>query len=243
MPVLGIYSFPKSGNTWVRSIIGALFPRGKAEVPDLHQSPLSDSGTYNGFRFYKHHSGRLVTEWKGETLDTTHIIHIRRNPLDVFLSYMNFQSRNVSDSALIPYDSVDEIKGTLLFDMYFHTFITTGHVTEFQQVTRSYFANNQYWINYAKKHPNVACIKYEDLFHNAEETLGFLKEWLSLEPGQLRDMLETASGVTTKDGKFYWKQQEKNFLNYLTKEQIELFLEYRGKDTARIGYDRDYFLT
>lgn len=240
MSVLGIYSFPKSGNTWVRSIIGALFPKGMVQVPDLHQKPFTDSGEFNGFRFYKHHAGQMVTQWKGQGIETSHVIHIRRNPLDVFLSYMNFQSQNVTGSALIPYASVDEIHGTDLFDMYLNTFIVTGHVSGFQHVTKDYFSNNLYWLDYAEKHPNVACIRYEDLLKDTEKTLGFLNDWLALEPGQLKELIEKASGKTAKDGKFYWKQQEKNYVDYLSDEQIELFLQYRGADTAKIGYGRDY---
>ena len=240
MPVLGIYSFPKSGNTWIRNIIGALFPKGMMQVPDLHQKPFTDSGVQNGFRFYKHHGGQMVTSWKGEKFDTTHVIHIRRNPLDVFLSYMNFQSSNVTGSALIPYDSVDDIQGTELLDMYLHTFTVTGHVSGFQHVTKDYFSSNLYWLDYAKTHPNVACIRYEDLLRDTERTLEFLTDWLALEPGQLTGMIEKASGKTAKDGKFYWKQKEKNYLDYLSEDQIELFLKYRGADTAKIGYGRDY---
>jgi len=83
-------------------------------------------------------------------------------------------------------------------------------------------------------------IRYEDLLRDTEKTLGFLHGWLDLEPGQLTDLIEKASGRTIKDGKFFWKQQEKNYLNYLSDEQIALFLKYRGDDTAKIGYGQDY---
>lgn len=240
MSVLGIYSFPKSGNTWVRSILGALLKHGKQDVPDLHLHSLSDGGVYNGFRFYKHHSGHFLTEWNGETLNTTHVIHIRRNPLDVFLSYLNYQSNNVRGTALIPYETVEDIQGTDLFDMYFQTFTLTGHVDQFQRVTKDYFSNNLFWMNYCKNHENAVSIRYEDLLRDTEKTLGFLNGWLDLEPGQLTDLIEKASGQTVKDGKFFWKQQEKNYLNYLSDEQIALFLKYRGDDTAKIGYGQNY---
>ena len=126
--------------------------------------------------------------------------------------------------------------------MYFHTFVVTGHVTDFQRVSRDYFSHNNYWLNYAKKHPNVWCIKYEDLLRDAEGTLAFLNEWLSLEPGQLRVLIEKASKRTAIDGKFFWRQAERNYLNYLSEDQIKLFLRYRGADSERIGYGMDYFL-
>jgi hypothetical protein len=64
-----------------------------------------------------------------------------------------------------------------------------------------------------------------------------------LPPKKLEEMIEKADKTTTKDGKFFWKKQEKNYKNYLDREMIDTFLQYRGEETEKIGYDRDYFLS
>ena len=52
-------------------------------VPDLHNTPLSAAKDFRGFRFFKNHSWYDLKEWRQQKIETTHLIHIRRNPLDV----------------------------------------------------------------------------------------------------------------------------------------------------------------
>jgi len=249
-PVAGIYSFPKSGNTWIRQIIAARISRGEdagtalRAIPDLHQSAMETARDIDGFRFYKHHSGRVLEKWRGQILGTTHVIHIRRNPLDVFLSTLNFISDNVEGSAPLAFGSVDEICGTALFDMYFHAFVVTGRVLA-MPVSKDYFAHNRYWLEQQARRagPKTVCIRYEDLMDDTLGTLDFLNTWLGLGPGDLQTMIDVADRRTDSNGKFFWKRRQKNFLSYLSRQQIELFWTYRGAQTQALGYDRSYFLT
>lgn len=211
-------------------------------IPDLHRNPLSEAQEFRGFRFFKHHGGRYVAKWQGQPVRATHIIHIRRNPLDVFLSYMNAISANVTNTAVLPFDSVEAIAGTDLFNMYFDTFIVTGHVApRFSVETGDYFSHNRYWLTYGDK--PIAHIRYEDLLSSPRQTLGFLKDWLKIDDSDIVAMLDRASQGTRKNGKFYWRQQEKNYFNFLTREQIDKFLKYRGEECRALGYDPDYLAT
>ncbi|MFD2172940.1 sulfotransferase domain-containing protein [Rhodobacter lacus] len=235
MGLVGIYSFPKSGNTWIRVIIGRIMNQDFEQVPDLHISPLSNAQEFNGLRFFKHHGGRNYKSWNGQKLDTTNVIHIRRNPLDVFVSYLNFLSDNVTGKAPIKFSSVDDIRGTDLFDLYFSTFITTGHVSAgFADVTGSYFQNNTFWMNQTEV-PAIL-LKYEDLVSDPIATLEPVKQLLGIDDALIASAVEEAAAVTKPDGKFFWKQQEKNYLNYLSQEQIDLFVKYRGAESEAMGY-------
>lgn len=239
---VGIYSFPKSGNTWMRAIVASMIGANVQQIPDLYQRKLSEAKTCNGFRFYKLHAGRNLKTWKGSRLNTTHVIHIRRNPLDVFISYLNNQSRNVSNQGIFAFDTVEDIVGTELFDLYFKSWITLGHIDpRIYEDTLDYFSHNANWLSEgAKGKTKVHCLKYEDLLEKPFETISFLQEWLGVSDQVVKASLARASSQTARNGKFFWKQKEKNYLDYLTDEQIALFLKYRGKDAERIGYDPHY---
>ena len=239
MSLIGIYSYPKSGNTWIRGIVASLMNASGTVVPDLHERPLSDAQEYSGFRFFKHHGPRNIKYWRGQEVNATRIIHIRRNPLDVFASYLNFISANVTNTASIPFASVEAIMGTDLLDLYFKSFIVTGHIDpEFSIDTGDYFSHNKYWIEYSET--PIARIRYEVLLHNPLEALSFLRDWLGISDDEILRILDLAGQATKKDGKFYWRQEEKNYLNFLQPEQIELFLKYRGEDCRKLGYDPEY---
>lgn len=251
MGLVGIYSYPKSGSTWIRAILGNVMAaeagpvpdlhreRLIPQIPDLHRQSLAEAFDFHGFRFFKSHAGTDLKTWRNEAIDATHVIHIRRNPLDVFISYLNFLSANVTGNAPVSFASVEALRLSPLFGMYFHTFIMTGHlVPDFRPVTGGYFQHNFAWLKQDGK--QIAHLRYEDLLHAPETALSFLEDWLPLAPGQLNHAIHAAAGDTCKDGKFFWKQREKTYFEYLRPEEIELFLTYRGAECEALGYDPEY---
>ncbi|EAQ25825.1 hypothetical protein ROS217_05749 [Roseovarius sp. 217] len=68
-----------------------------------------------------------------------------------------------------------------------------------------------------------------------------VREMMKIDKTTLEMALSKASADTKPNGKFFWKQQKKNYLNYLTREQINLFLEYRGEDCRELGYPPEDF--
>ncbi|CUJ91811.1 Sulfotransferase domain protein [Ruegeria denitrificans] len=249
---IGIYSFPKSGNTWVRYIIAGAFAANPDTVPGLHGNPIGNAKYFEEnltdtpqgsrkVRFYKYHGLNFIREQDGIEFNTNNVIHIRRNPLDVFLSYMNFISENVRKKAPIPFSSVDEIKGSEILDQYLSAFIVLGHVHTFP-VSGSYFQHNFTWKDRAEKNPNVKLIRYEDLMEDSYSTLSFLNDWVGLKRFDLNQGIKSAKSTTQLNGRFFWKQKLKNFRDYLSEEQIARFVKYRGDDCRKLGYDPKFFL-
>src|SRR5262245_23694951 len=101
--VVGLYSFPRSGNTWLRQIVASAL-----DIPsNMLQRFVSDMAfgqicthpiTYEDrqWYFYKSHHKTLVKEHRGQPIRTDKVVYIYRHPLDVFLSYLNFASKNVN---------------------------------------------------------------------------------------------------------------------------------------------------
>lgn len=103
--VLWIASYPKSGNTWIHSVLrtagrGYDFPQVDMDVynivksgrelivcgavdPDFTENPCVVLKTHSPFKQKMHHV-------PGIELVNAAYIHITRNPLDVLLSYINF---------------------------------------------------------------------------------------------------------------------------------------------------------
>lgn len=241
MKLIGVYSYPKSGNTWVRVILGNVMGKNALQIPDLHKQRLEDAKPFNGLRFFKHHAGRNLKMWQGQKLETDHVIHIRRNPLDVFMSYLNFISDNVTGTAPIRFPSVEAIHGTDLFDLYFHTFIVTGQFSVvFGHTTRSYFDHNQFWLTQTEV--PVTHLRYEDMLDDPLTAMAPVAKLIGVDDETMSNALAKAAEKTKPNGKFFWKQQAKNYVNYLSDAQIEQFLKYRGEDSAALGYDAEYLL-
>lgn len=243
--IIAVASFPKSGNTWIRSIIGSTFDLKMPQIPDIYKQDFAKAGVVSDTRFFKTHAGSFKTLVPGTDEAVTNAIHIRRNPLDVFLSYMNFLSDNVTGNAPIPFPSVEAIVGTDLFDMYFDTFIVTGHLLMNAHAleTGTYFKSNLSWLDAAAKNANILCIKYEDLTQDPLAALKEFRAWFDLPEETFAAGLQQADTATKQDGKFFWRRKSKNFQDILTDDQMGRFLKYRSEDSRRLGYDQDFFLT
>lgn len=248
---VGLYSFPKSGNTWLRAIIAAIaeMPQGPGVlqrlVTDTHYGRVKENPWYfqgKDWYFYKSHWKNILLEDGGEKFTTDKIIYIYRHPLDVFLSYLNFVSRNVAANAgknlPIQFDSVDDLNPEQmeqLFQLFFE------HQTLFPQNRK--FGGLFEHIDLAKQRQEagepILVTRYEDLQDNFQTTVERICDFLGLEDIKVDKIFEKADQRTQQNGKFFWKRQKNNYLNYLTQEQVDRFYEAHGDRMAGYGYSKD----
>lgn len=243
---IGIYSFPKSGTTWLTQIIGRCFnldfPTGVHRyIPDMHQKEImqhSLSGYGRHYFLYKSHKPHLVKMHRQKTINTHTALHIRRNPLDVFVSYLNYISDNVKGNATIKFQSVDAIKNSEIFDTYFKSFTLMGSIHNFIQTSGSYFDNNIYWFsksNELNTLPKVYSIRYEDLFQGPDCLLPFTEE-IGIPTSSLKQAYQYTR-ARQQDGKFYWKMKYDYYTEYLSKSQIQFFCSHWEKEIKLLGYE------
>jgi len=131
-----------------------------------------------------------------------------------------------------------------MFDAFFKAFLVNGHLSPsfgFCAHTKSYWDHNKEWLNASREDPNIQCIRYEDLFSKSNMTLSFLEDWLEIDSDALVDAIENAEEMTKKDGQFFWRKQVHTYRDFLTKDQIQLFLELRGKISHDFGYSEKFF--
>ncbi|WP_262692929.1 sulfotransferase [Kordiimonas aestuarii] len=245
--IVGIYSYPKSGNTWVRQVVGNFFKlRGyealRVSVPDIAVEPFGDNIVQHEnqpYLFYKSHSWYEITQSRGHSFENDVIIHIRRNPLDVFVSHLNYLSGNLHDAAPVKFKDVDDCTKSGLIDHYFGAFLTLGQIDPRGFGGQgTYFGSNLWWTTQANEsqQKRIFSVRYEDLLEDFTATLGPAWTACGLPENRLKISADTIKQRIQPDGKFYWKMQRGNYLEYLDRNKIEDFVKYHRDELARLDY-------
>lgn len=244
----GLYSYPKSGNTWLRALIVAGFdlPGGRSAlgkyVPDTANQSIGENPASTGDPiqyFYKSHAKEVLKEHQDKPVKTDRVLYIYRHPLDVFMSYINFLSGNVTGRGEkqlgLKYESVETLtKGQ--FEMLFSRFVGFGTVTPQNKKFGSIFESYQNFNALKQQGFPVHFIKYEDLKSDFENQATQIFNFLDFDPGSLQDVEVRTEGLTKKDGKFFWKRKSGNYLDFLTKEQIKRFNRVYKTELELMGY-------
>lgn len=246
--VVGLYSYPKSGNTWLRAIIaevcgipsagGAL----QKYVTDTHfGKALENPWPFQGknWYFYKSHHATPLTEDQGEPMRTDKIITIYRHPLDVFLSYLNFVSRNVSpragESLPVQFDRVEDLTPAEM-EMLFQIWLKHATLFPKNRKFENVFDAVNRFRTLRDRGEAVHIIRYEDLKDDFIGTVGPMVEFLGLKDIDLGKVYKGADSRTQQNGKFFWKRAKKNYEKYLTKEQIARFETKYAAELKSLGY-------
>ena len=246
--VIGLYSFPKSGNTWLRAVIAGLtnMPTDSGAlqkyVTDSHYGRvLENPWEYQGTEwfFYKSHHKALLTEHKGQEFTTDKIVYIYRHPLDVFVSYLNFISNNVSPQAGvslgISFDRVEDLTPAQM-EKLVSTFIAHGTLFPQNRQFGSIFENIANFRTLQRDVGNVHIVRYEDMIDNFHGEVKKIGEFIGLHDVDSVAAFEDADKRTSQNGKFFWKRQKENFRNFMTKEQIDRFWLVYKDEMESLGY-------
>jgi hypothetical protein len=234
MKIYGIYSFPKSGNTWVRNILaGAIKTSSNYSevVPDVYESSIWKSPiVLNGEEsvIYKSHSKDELRQNDGKPVHNDGIVYIIRHPLDVFSSQLNYVSDNVTSNPniMLPCASVDDVieKGNM--DLFLGAFSTFGTLQPGFADAGSWFVNAGNWLARAEAEPDrVVIVRYEDMLEFGPSAFEPALKLMGIPLEDLTDGFTTAKKNTAPDGKFFWKQKAGTHKDILSQEMIDRFME------------------
>ncbi|WP_255453735.1 sulfotransferase domain-containing protein [Paracoccus sp. S-4012] len=248
---VGLYSFPKCGNTWLRAIVAAMvgIPQQRDDLQnyltDIYQGvPYEHSWDFQGRRwyFYKAHHNRVLDRHEGRPLATDKVIYIYRHPLDAFLSYLNFASAKVAPQAgdrfPIAVTSVDELSAEEM-EVFFGIFLEHGTLLPHVEDYGSIFEHARHFIDLAAGGEAVHVLRYEDLSRDFETEARRIAGFLGLDDIDPDRVFEAAEARTRKNGRFFWKRKVENYRNYLTDAQIARFEARYAPELRRLGYGRD----
>ena len=247
---VGLYSFPKCGNTWLRAIVA-----GMVEIPqqphdmqtyltDIYQGvPYENPWDFQGRRwyFYKAHHGRILDSYRDRPLDTDKVVYIYRHPLDAFLSYLNFASASVAPQAAdgfpVAVETVDELTAgqmEALFSIFLENGTMLPHVTDYGSI----FSHAQHFIDLSRQGGNVHVLRYEDLSADFEKEVLRIAHFLGLEDIDTQAVFAAAEARTRQDGRFFWKRKVGNYRAFLDQDQIERFETRYASELRELGYAR-----
>lgn len=252
--LIGLHSFPKSGNTWLRAIIAGLIglptePGRMAEyVIDTHmgqrigQRPWRFAG--QDWCFYKSHNMAPHVVEDGRVIRPDRILYIHRHPLDVFVSYLNYLSGNVTGLSEkvfgFAFARVEDLTPAQM-DRLFRRFLIHG---TFDPRPANPFGNifdsiDSFRALQAQGQP-VHLLRYEDLAADFDRTVlgicGFLD--IAIAPDDLDRVRRTAEGLTAGDGRFFWKRRVGTHHAYLGAGQIDSFWDRHHHRMQGLGHAR-----
>ena len=247
-----INSFPKSGNTWVRSFISHLcFDGSLTSVPDDHTQNMLEAPEYrlpDGrlVRFYKSHGKNLISVFRGRAIIHAAAIHICRHPLDVFFSYLNFMhlpqterqgTRSIRrDQYFKKFSGVDEIVESGMLDAFFGVFLLYGTLRPEFFDAGSWYENMRYWSSDFEDECPIFRLRYEELLANQAQEFLAIGEFLGKNKDDVQRAFLAAQEATAIDGQFFWKQRSGIYKEYLNSQQIEKYDSLFGDELKSYGY-------
>lgn len=273
--VVWIASYPKSGNTWVQSVIREAgkdcgFPQKDLDVYRLMQDnakPVAVSGVRKKISeepatVLKTHSrcSPNMAIHPQLKLKTVGFVYVKRNPLDMLLSYINFTrlqyERRINDDIYkhalfvdlmgfdkpLPYDewlgmSIDHIPREHL-DHALKRFTELGAVVPgLKMAGGSWLEHCISWDEAAAKVPSVI-LKYEDLltandnFYPIKKLFRFTDEQIELAVARVNSKQrgERSNKI------FFNKMDSLYYVNYFSGSVIRQFLDRFSPELVRLGY-------
>lgn len=205
------------------------------------RAPLEDGWAFQGqpLYFYKSHMVDPFTDASGARVHTDKVIYIHRNPLDVFVSYLNYLSRKVGNQTAERHGfDIDTVEGLSegRMEWFFSRWTAEGSLFPADRAVGSWFAHVKRFRDRAAAGEAVHVVRYEDLHEDFETTATALFAFLGVTPADISAVHSSADQSTRPDNKVVWKRQTDNYRNFLTEAQIARFALVWEAELAEIGY-------
>lgn len=252
LQVIWVCSYPRSGSTWVRSIIAELLRSDRVSlippIEKVHSEGVTVKIKDTPTIFVKTHAIEfpyyVFPLSRALSLRTIGFINIYRHPLDVMLSSLNYlQLRNMRSFLFDPEcdplsdGNRDELRKyveafTRDFSIGNNAFLRMCGGNWDDHVT-AYFIRNQ------QADYQSAIIKYEDLIRDTSSALAPLKSLLDVSGDEIERAVMATNKKLERDGQFYWKMKSRNYHEYLSEGELRDFYNKHWKILELAGYASD----
>lgn len=226
--IVWLASYPKSGNTWVRFMLGSLIlgrVNASAEIghqiPDIHYGIL-------GQHLYGNHVCIVKTHWKywpGLPLreDTAGVIYIVRHPVDVLESCQNFAMLRSGDlrRKLNPEDLA--LRAANWVDQYI---AHGGHPKFLQSGVGTWVEHVQSWTSTQLNWPKLV-LRYEDLMLDPAAQLRRIVRFLNLKKSDAE--IAAAAAAASRENMKIIEERE------IAEKQEGLFYQARNRGSIEAG--------
>ncbi len=252
--VIWIASYPRSGSTWFRRIIGGLCNiKGLRACPGIHKFqektfdlviPVQANG--EEVCFIKTH-GLPFTNYQfplniGSKVINHGFIYLYRHPLDVLVSSLNFLYHKKEEQYFFENQikSVEELSYSGEIDLYLLEYIKNFSIGNhaYENMCGGTWLNHvNTWTSLHKSNKYLSTIiKYEDLVENPFVALKTVLNWLGKDDTNLQKALELADKRTQKNESFYWKRKSGNYQEHFKEKEIKIFLKKYKSNLDYLGY-------
>jgi hypothetical protein len=245
----GVYSFPKSGNTWARIFLTSLFKAEKAikVVPDIYEGKIDGAPVTAGngelWQFYKSHAREEVVTFNGTPIENNLIVFMIRNPLDVFCSQLNYVAKgfvNDRGGIQIPFESAEQARDTGRIQELFSAFTAFGTLTPRFLDAGSWMENSRYWLDRAANNDNVLVLRYENMLDDFVGETSPLAKYFGFTTEDIKAAYSATEPRTNDNGNFFWKKSQRTYLEFLNPAQVERFCQIHEEVLKLSGY-QDYY--
>ncbi len=256
--VFWVASYPRSGNTLTRLLLGHIYFN-----MDEGFGPLNQIMPYHSGENYKA-AQKITTDFGDSIFLKTHAdscpsvdgfrnsgVYLYRHPLDVFLSSYNYCFITQESSAFKNgvCKTVDQIFADGDLGYYFDQFMDFGGIPAFQSFAGSWVENVRNWRSFAKENEtDFIAVRYEDLtsdcasvFPKIAQVLGIkvteetADEALKFINSRINHRIADEETREAAQG-FFWKRETYYYQKYLTENQTNRFNEKYGDLMEELGY-------
>ncbi|WP_353930081.1 sulfotransferase domain-containing protein [Okeanomitos corallinicola TIOX110] len=239
-----LVSYPRSGNTWMRVIMSELLYHKSGDsieelqnyVPDIHQPIFTKDLIKSNFHVIKSHYPYVVNnniKNRASVKNYKKVVYIVRDPRDILISH---------------YKYLNNFRYSINFDKFIWDWIT-GRIwpCSWQEHVNSWIG-----MGYENIGVEIELIKYEDLLLNPEPEIMKLSTIMGIQftSEDVQRALQAAAveKMRSKETKgmprherqekaqFIGEATNKQWLEKLTAEQLNLIEEYLGHTMKRCGY-------
>lgn len=247
--IIWLAAYPKTGSTWVRTILHQLIApdaRAKDAIPSFDSEYPEDSSTYplmgtdaKLLRTHCHPDHKVFRAMEEQRPDDEMlgVITIKRHPLDVLLSQLNYSlvlDRAKSFKDGVP-KKVEDIIADGEIEYYVDSFIAANGCPEHAKRCQSYPGFYEKWNSIAPTARRLQ-LRYEDMVSDPVGGVSAVSRFLGLPEIDPAEIVSSVEKLTQKNGRFFWKKRAYNHRELLPKPAIDRFERAYAEQLQSLGY-------
>lgn len=246
--IIWLAAYPKAGSSWVRIIIHELLGlNGKLrdELPTFGKAFPLNPPVYRIMqqeaKLVRTHFHPLHPKFQSaknqQALHTIGVITVRRHPLDVLLSQLNYAYIRKRQGAFIDGDpkAVAQILSDGQFDQYMDRFAAAGGCPERLGRCGRYADFYDEWGKFELSESHLD-LRYETMVANPLGALRDIASFLRLPLGDAESLLMRVEQRTQLDGQFFWRKRAYNYREMLSEATIARFETAFAKSLGQLCY-------
>lgn len=227
-----IASYPRSGNTWLRTILVNILASDKEFTPELRAALIPDMSIRNVLYLRKLASPRLIKTHSWYQKKFTRVVYLARDGRDVLVSFYHYLITRNNKS-----ESFSEF-----FDKYMNGYYG-----------QRWHENVESWIVRGRTNlgPRILIVKFEDLKKDTFNTTKLVTNFIGIKTNsetienaiqqssieQMRDIESQRKGnLSDVNQSFYRGGRSGEWKEYLTGQQQQQFLDISGYALELLGY-------